>query len=69
MGALGPSLEGLGRLFGRLAGILGCSWGLLGSLWTVFWGRYGSFGGRFGVRFVDSIHRFDSMMRFVDSIR
>ena len=24
--------------------------------------------GRFGVRFVDSTHRFDSLMRFVDSI-
>ena len=24
--------------------------------------------GRFGVRFVDSTHRFDSSMRFVDSI-
>ena len=54
MGALGPSLEGLGGLLSRLERVLG-------SLGTIL--------GRFAMRLVDSIHRFDLVMRFVDSIR
>ena len=53
-------------------GVLGRSWGLLGPLWTVLGGRFGFWGvvlDPFRVRFVDSIHRFDSMIRFADSIR
>ena len=55
---LGPSWGGLGPLLEAVGSYLGG----LGA-------RFGSFWGRFGVRFVDSIHRFDSMMRFVVSIR
>ena len=54
LGALGPSLEGLGGLLGRPEGVLG-------SLGTIL--------GRFWLRLVDSIHRFDLVMRSVDSIR
>ena len=61
MGALGPSLEGLGGLLGRLEGVLGCSWALLGRSWRPI--RLST--GRFGMRFVDSIHRSDLLMRFV----
>ena len=61
LGALGPSLEGLGGLLSRLEG----SWALLERSWRPM--RLST--GRFGMRFVDSIHRFDLLMRFVDSIR
>ena len=54
LGALGPSLEGLGGLLSRPEGV---------------WGSLGTILGRFGMRLVDSIHRFDLVMRFVDSIR
>ena len=53
-------------------GVLGSSWRGLGPLLDALgasWDGLGVVLGRFGVRFVDSIHRFDSMLRFVDSIR
>ena len=65
-------LGGLGPSWGHLGGGLGRSWGLLALFvrsWGSFWIFGGSFWCRFGVRFVDSIHRFDSMLRFVVSIR
>ena len=64
-GLLGGSWVVLGGSWGRLGGVWGRSWALSGPLGTVL----GVFLGRFGARFVDSIHRFDSMLRFVDSIR
>ena len=58
LGTLGPSLDGLGGLWGRLEGVLGCSCVLgLADSWPVL-----------GSRFVDSIHRLDLLMRFVDSL-
>ena len=68
LGALGPSWDGLGGLLGRLEGVLGAlgpSWNGLGGLC----GYQRVVLGCFGIRFVDSIHRFDLLMRFVDSIR
>ena len=53
LGALEPSWDGLGGLLGRLEGVLGCSQGLLGPLW---------------IRSTDSIHGFDSSIRFIDWI-
>ena len=44
------------------------SWSRFGSLWVV-WSRFGAVLDRLGVRFVDSIHRSDSMMQLVVSIR
>ena len=64
-GLLGGSWVVLGGSWGRLGGVWGRSWALWGPLGTVL----GVVLCRFGVRFVDSIHRFDSMMRFVVSIR
>ena len=55
LGGSGAALGGFGALFGRS--------------WCSCWIILGLFWGLWGVRFVDSIHRFDSMMRFVDSIR
>ena len=43
--------------------------GVLRARFGWFGGRVGTVLDRFGVRFVDSIHRSDSMMRFVVSIR
>ena len=52
LGALGPSLDGLGGLLGGfgpswegLGGVLGRSWGLLGPFWTVLGGFYEPLGG------------------------
>ena len=61
LGVLGLSLEGLGRLLGRLERV----WALLDRPWRPMTPSTG----HFGMRFVDSIHRFDLVMRFVDSIR
>ena len=75
----------LGRLGAILEGswaALGAFWGLFGRSWGSFWTVWGWFGGRLGLdslirfhrfdsimRFVDSIYQFDLLMRFVDSIR
>ena len=64
-GLLEGSWVVLGGSWGRLGGVWGRSWALWGPLGTVL----GVVLCRFGVRFVDSIHRFDSMLRFVDSCR
>ena len=71
----GPKTVPRGLLGGSWA-VLGGSWAALGGFWTPFgqsWGSFwiiwGSCWDLWGVRLVDSIHRFDSMMRFVDSIR
>ena len=69
LGALWPSLEGLGGLLGRLEGVLDCSSALFGRSWAVLLDLWEVVLDHFGVRFIDSINRFDSMMRFVDSIR
>ena len=64
---LGPSWEGLGPLLGALGPFLdglGGGWGRLEGSWS----RFGVVLNRFGVRFVDSMHRLDLLMRFVDSI-
>ena len=63
-------------LLGGVGSSWGGSWGRLGGVWRLSWALWGPLGtvlgvvlGRFGVRFVDSIHRFNSMLRFVVSIR
>ena len=56
MGALGPSLAGLGGLLGRLEGVLGRSWRLLGPL-----------GRSFGI-VLDVVLGFKSLIRFIDPI-
>ena len=69
---LGLSLEGLEGLLGRLEGVFGLLLGALGLSWNSVGGPRGYQRivlGRFGIRFADSINRFDLFMRFVDSIR
>ena len=61
-GALGPSLEGLGALLGRLERVLGCSWGLLGSLGTVL-AAHEAINGSFRV-----VLEYKTLIQFIDSI-
>ena len=56
MGALGPSLAGLGGLLGRLEGVSGRSWRLLGHL------------GRSCGVVLDVVLGFDSLIRVIDPI-
>ena len=60
--ALGPSFDGLGGLWVHLEGGLGLLLGTLGPSWSGLggpWGYQRVVLGLLGMRFVDSIHRFD----------
>ena len=72
LGRLGGLLGPLWRVLGNFRAVLRGSWAALGSSWALVdrsWRPKRLSTGRFGVRFVDSIHRRDFVMRFVDSIR
>ena len=76
LGCLGGLLGPLWTVLGGFWAVLARSWAALRCFWALFersWRSCWIFEwfvlDRFGVRFVDSIHRFVSMMRFVESIR
>ena len=76
LGCLGGLLGPLWTVLGGFWAVLTRSWAALRCFWALFersWRSGWIFEwfvlDRFGVRFVDSIHRFVSMMRFVESIR